>query len=780
MVNPVSNSKTSENNKSNNKKHLFGTPKKAPPPKLYRVISDAGQKIIQINYNSHAIVPSIEDSAFCMSQLINFLMEVGDVTQVVFTQREDFIYDGVQAHMLSELARFTKQLLNEKDVLNKSKISDCQHCFHNRYNFMRIFVMSELREDPIGAYLHLVDKFEQEKKSNFKCANCNSTNSKFVKILEQILILMSKLELIKQAKPYFKEYDPKTREVYSKIFHPQIKPSYLFAKVTKLFPIGALEINNYSIEDSKIVIFRKKDEIRPIYHIVPPEYNLFEEQYTVLGHAKEVLSSHQPKRSEFISPEHTRGIFMKVGKDLLADLSKAHGLKIDYNEIDKLSNILVRYTIGFGILEVLLKDPNIQDISVNSPASATPITIVHSEYGECVTNVTITPRDIQSWATKLRLMSGRPLDEANPVLDTELILPGIRARVAAIQRPLSPTGIAFSFRRHRSKPWTLPLFVKQGMLTPLAGGLLDFIIQGGRTLLIAGTRSSGKTSLLSSLMIQLMRSIRIITVEDTLELPVHELKKLNYDIQSLKVKSVITGGQQEISAADGIRTSLRMGDSSLIVGEVRSQEAVALYEAMRVGALANVVAGTIHGDSPYGVFDRVVNDLKVPKTSFKATDIIIVCNPVKSASGLKQKRRVIQITEVRKNWENDPLTEKGFVDLMVYNPKTDLLEPSDALIQGESYVLKSIGARVPEWAGDFDAIWESIQLRAKVIQTILDIAEKEKKPQILEADFMVQSNDEFHKIIDNVMIEDMTNTKLVYNEWLSWFKNKILSIESEE
>ena len=92
---------------------------------------------------------------------------------------------------------------------------------------------------------------------------------------------------------------------------------------------------------------------------------------------------------------------------------------------------------------------------------------------------------------------------------------------------------------------------------------------------------------------------------------------------------------------------------------------------MRVGALANVVMGTIHGDSPYSIYDRVVNDLGVPKTSFKATDIIIVSNPVKSASGIGKIRRVLQISEVRKEWEDDPLREHGFVDLMVYNPKTD-------------------------------------------------------------------------------------------------------------
>src|SRR3989337_3453375 len=119
-----------------------------------------------------------------------------------------------------------------------------------------------------------------------------------------------------------------------------------------------------------------------------------------------------------------------------------------------------------------------------------------------------------------------------------------------------------------------------------------------------------------------------------------------------------------------------MGDSSLIIGEVRSDEARSLYEAMRVGALANVVAGTIHGDSHYGVYDRVVNDLGVPKTSFKATDIVIVANPIRSADGLHRWRRVTQVTEVRKHWETDPLTENGFVDLMKYDSKKDELQTS--------------------------------------------------------------------------------------------------------
>jgi hypothetical protein len=312
------------------------------------------------------------------------------------------------------------------------------------------------------------------------------------------------------------------------------------------------------------------------------------------------------------------------------------------------------------------------------------------------------------------------------------------------------------------------------MITPLTAGLLSFLADGGRTILIAGTRSSGKTSLLNALLLEIMRKYRIITVEDTLEIGTDYMRDLGYDIESLKVRSVITGGEHEVDASEGIRTSLRLGDSCLIVGEVRSTEAKALYEAMRVGALAHMVAGTIHGDSPYSVFDRVVNDLGVPLTSFKATDVILVANPVRTASGLASKKRVVSLSEVRKFWNKDPLEEHGFADLLAYDAKADRLSPTSILTEGESEVLKSTAARVQEWAGDWPAAWENILLRAKIKEEMVKLAEKAKNQNIIEAPFVVRSNDEFHKICKDVKGDiGKTDPKTVYAKWFAWAKKEI-------
>jgi len=312
------------------------------------------------------------------------------------------------------------------------------------------------------------------------------------------------------------------------------------------------------------------------------------------------------------------------------------------------------------------------------------------------------------------------------------------------------------------------------MLNPFAAGLFSFLVDGARTMLIAGTRSSGKTSLLGSLMLEIMPNVRIIVIEDSLELPLESLRKLNYDILQMKVRSALLKTTNEVSADDGIRTSLRLGDSSLIVGEVRSVEAKALYEAMRVGALANTVAGTIHGASPYAVFDRVVNDLEVPATSFKATDIIAVANPIKSPDGLHSWKRLIQLSEVRKHWRKDPLEENGFSDLLKYNVEKDEVEPSEDLINGDSEVIKAVAENVKGWAGNWDAVYDNILLRAKIKEEIVNAAEKTGRKEILEAAFNVSANHEFHKISNDVREEvGLPLSNRVFPEWQRWLNQEI-------
>ncbi|MDP3917522.1 MAG: type II/IV secretion system ATPase subunit [Nanoarchaeota archaeon] len=746
---------------------------------MYQIVRDGDEEVLKVNADSWPYTPSLEDKFSVMADVVDKLVASPSVKRVIFHQRKKFVYSYDQVQMLIEIANIYTHLIKGKKVLSISGwgFDEVSARFYgDKMGEIQYLVLNLLRGDPLGAFVESKRILREERILIKRDVDerVAQARSNYILLLSEIVDLLEKTKIVQILKNSIDGFHIGDRKPYREVFRAAVTPDFIYTRLRSNPPLDGEELDFYKVGDSEVSIFRMPGDIKTYYHSVPIEFKLNEDEYELLDIAKNVLAGHKPRNEEFMNPDKMRATFYNIGKDLLGELAKNKGYDISYERIGELAKILVRYTVGFGLIEILLADQNVQDVTINSPVGESPMYLVHQEYGECYTNIVPSYDDAESWATKFRLISGRPLDEANPVLDTELNVPGGRSRVAVMTRPLSPKGLAFAMRRHRDRPWTLPLFINNRMISPLGAGLVSFLIDGARTMLVAGTRSSGKTSLLGSFMVDIMRKYRIITIEDTLELPVKYLRQLGYNIQNMKVRSALTTGGSEMSADDGIRTSLRLGDSSLIIGEVRSVEAKALYEAMRTGALANVVAGTIHGADPYGVYDRVVNDLNVPKTSFKATDIITVANPVKSADGINSWKRVLQITEVRKHWSDDPLRERGFVDLLKYDAKRDELLPTADLLNGESEVVKAVAGNVREWAGNWDAVWENILLRSRMKQVLVEYSNKTGNMELLESNFVVASNDVFHRLIEQIKGEvGSIDNKRIFFEWNEWVKKNI-------
>lgn len=746
----------------------------------YETQREGGEDVLYINYFGAPFVPSIADSPEVMERTIDALIENPNVSRTVFVQQKNYNYDFHETSLLLEIAQLYVYLIRQERILSKDKlVTGFEQFFPQRYNELFSFLYS-LKRDPVSAYLDLRnDIVEARVFSDQLASEYKQDQMNYIRLLEKIFSLLQNTKFIQELYNFMKDYQKGDREIYHRIFEPDVIPNFTFTRLVSEIPPDVEIVDQYKIssadyDESVVTILKKENESKLIYHLLPPENSLNEDHNLLLNLARNVLIEHQPKAEEFTDTERTRQVFFNIAKDLLQDLAQAQSINLNYSDLNKLAKILVRHTIGFGLIEVLLQDKGIQDIVLNAPIPTTNIFLRHETYDECYTNILPSQEDVDSWAAKFRMISGRPLDEANPVLDTQLEIDEMRARIAIIQQPLSPNGLAYAIRRHREEPWTFPLFIKNRMINPMAAGLLSFLVDGARTILIAGTRSSGKTSLLGSLMLEILPKTRIIVIEDSLELPLEALRKLNYDILQMKVRSALLKTTNEVSAEDGIRTSLRLGDSSLIVGEVRSVEAKALYEAMRVGALANTVAGTIHGASPYAVFDRVVNDLEVPATSFKATDIIAVANPLKSPDGLHSWKRLLQVAEVRKQWKKDPLEENGFSDLLKYNVEKDELEPSDNLINGDSEVIKAVAENVKGWAGNWDAVYDNILLRAKVKEEIVKVSDSSGNENLLEANFNVLANQAFHRISDEVREEvGLPVSNRVFPAWQKWLNQEI-------
>lgn len=744
----------------------------------YEVLKEGDSTIIRFNWLGCPFAPTVEGDPETMARVVDAITQVRDARRIVIAEAYEYEYDEGQTNALAEIAAVLEALVKEENILANPSLTspECSGYFPEHFKFVEDLIVNKIRKDPVGGYIILLDELRDfhEKVDSLQFPKMKECYVDYTKqVLFKIKQYLEQTQIIQKALPVIQQLRPGDRTIYSEFFSPTIRPNFTLTRYMLKPPLNSELLDSYSLAGGiDVEVYGIKGETENYYHIIPPEFKLPEEEYMALGMARRIMLGYKPSTTSFT--EQTRQYFERVGADLIATVANEQGIQLAHDRVLMLAKILARYTTGLGILEVLLADPKIQDIFINAPIGEIPIRVMHNDFEECITNLLPTKEDAESMAARFKMESGRPLDEAEPVLDTSVITPEGRARVCAITRSLSPQGLAFAFRRHRSEPWTFPLFIDQKMMDPLAAALIWFVIDGGRAILYAGPRASGKTSLLSASIIEIMRRYRIIAVEDTLELPIDEYRKMGYNILSLKVQSVITKLASEIPADEGIRTALRLGDSCLIIGEVRSHEARALYEAMRVGALSNVVAGTIHGDDPYGVWDRVVNDLGVPTTSFKATDLLVMPAPIRSADGLRRYRRVVTITEIGKQWQKDPLKENGFIELMKYDAKKDALEPTEEFLSGKSVLLNAIGSKVKEWAGNWDAIFDNIKLRADIKKAIVDLSAQANDKSILEAPFVSRSNDTFHLISQHVNKElGAFDNKEIYTRWMNWAKEEI-------
>src|SRR3989338_450924 len=454
---------------------LFGETKK---PLTYGIIREGEEIILMIDLEEYPHIPSLEDDPVCMSRTDDILIEAGVVTKIVYTQKRNYEYDYNQTLMIQEIAKLHSQLTKRRDLFGYGNLladPKCTKWAAQWYASIQNIIADLLKRDPIGAYVDLKRTVRDERirmdrtidQTYIQCAQ------KYISVLQYLMSLMEKTKLIDAAKQYMEGYKLNERSVYRRILTPDIRPDFIFTKLMATFPADGEEIDSYNIDkNTEVAIFELPDNVQYLYHLMPPEFKLSEEKYEIIDTARKIMAEHKPTRSEFIDPERMRQVFYNIGSDMIEELVNYRNLKLSSAEIDEMTKILVRYTVGFGLIELLLQDEKVQDITINSPLGEMPMFIVHQDYADCKTNIIPTTPEADSWASKLRLISGRPLDEANPILDTELNIPGANARVAVVSAPLNPTGLAFAFRRHRDKPWTLPLFIQNKMMNPLAAGIM--------------------------------------------------------------------------------------------------------------------------------------------------------------------------------------------------------------------------------------------------------------------------------------------------------------------
>ncbi|QZP37611.1 ATPase, T2SS/T4P/T4SS family [Halobaculum magnesiiphilum] len=441
----------------------------------------------------------------------------------------------------------------------------------------------------------------------------------------------------------------------------------------------------------------------PHYHLTPATRAFSTDALDVLAAATDALAtgevSHGPR-------SHRRAV-RHAASDRRSG-STAAGDPPDPLPTGALTEALRRHTRGLGVLDELFADGRVTDAFLSAPAADGPVRAVVD--GEAMTtNVRLSAADIDALASRVRAASGRAFSRASPTADAALG----DVRVAAVTDPASD-GRGFALRRRDDDPWTLPRLVSVGSLPPWAAGLLSVAVERGAAILVAGPRGAGKTSLLGALCLEVPVDTRTVLIEDTPELPVAAIRDAGRDVQPL---SAGTDGDDALAPTEAVRTALRFGEGALVVGEVRGSEARALYEAMRVGAAADAVLGTIHGTGGRAVRERVVSDLGVPASSFATTDLVVTLGPDRALASVEEVKGPAPgdlTTLVERDGGGGAGDDCGKGD-GGENAHT-AARPTGRIDRGESRVIADLAGPGEAYAD----VREAVRRRARTIRTLAD------------------------------------------------------------
>ena len=311
---------------------------------------------------------------------------------------------------------------------------------------------------------------------------------------------------------------------------------------------------------------------------------------------------------------------------------------ISNRQKEELKVMLYNSIKRLDILQELLEDDSITEIMINGYDN-----IFYEREGRIEKwNKKFESADkLADIAQRIAAMSNKIVNEATPIVDTRL---EDGSRVNIVLPPVAINGPIITIRKFYDSPLTMEKLVRIGTVTEEAAQFLKRLVQGKYNIFISGGTGSGKTTFLNALSEFIPEDERVITIEDSAELQLHNIKNL----VRLEARNANSEGNNAVSIRDLIRSSLRMRPDRIIVGEVRGVEAVDMLQAMNTGHDGSLSTG--HSNSPRDMLSRietmVLMGMEIPIEAVRqqissAVDIIVHLGRIRDRS-----RKVVQIAEV--------------------------------------------------------------------------------------------------------------------------------------
>lgn len=400
-------------------------------------------------------------------------------------------------------------------------------------------------------------------------------------------------------------------------------------------PVKEDEIDKYSININDIIV-----EIRIIAREDKPVPQYLASITNISDTTKLILEKIRQEFVTRIDAEEIEKFEEKEITDIRArfqneirQLINKYFPKTNEKTTTMLINYLIEENLGLGKIEILLRDPELEEIVVNNHAE--PVWTYHRDHGWCQTNIQIpTEARIRHYATMIGRDVGKEITTLNPLMDAHL---STGDRVNATLMPISTKGNTITIRKFATDPWTITKFIKTRTISLEAAALLWLAIQNELSILVAGGTGSGKTSMLNGVSNFFPPNQRILSIEDTRELTLAD----NLHWVPMETRLPNPEGKGGVTMLDLLVNSLRMRPDRIMVGEIRrKQEAQVLLEATHTG---HSVYGTIHANNAEEVITRLTNDpIGIPKPMIASLGLLLIQNRNRRTG----KRRTLQIAEI--------------------------------------------------------------------------------------------------------------------------------------
>jgi len=302
-----------------------------------------------------------------------------------------------------------------------------------------------------------------------------------------------------------------------------------------------------------------------------------------------------------------------------------------------------RNLVGFGRIDALMRDPNIEDISCDGVKK--PVYIWHRKYENLETNLVFEDdQELDDAVVKLVHMAGKHVSSAFPIVDASL--PGKHRLAVCYRREVTPFGTAFTIRKFREDPYSIIDLINLGTLSEEMAAYFWMCLENRASVMVLGGTASGKTTLLNALACLIKPGSKLITIEETAEL---NLPHENW-VSLIARRSYGLGESQtgEVTLFDLVKTSMRHRPDVLIVGEIRGNEAYVLFQALATG---HGGMATMHAENIDSAVKRLIQrPMDIAPAYIPLMNIVSSIQRVhlpKSKTGeMKAFRRIISLDEV--------------------------------------------------------------------------------------------------------------------------------------